>query len=1070
MQHWSKSCSSSPNDIFHYSKEAMPMRTCRAIRDDARAELLGYLEAELIGPVGGSEETVVDQPHRRYVSAVLYPQKTTTIEMTTEEEAEGPGGSAKDDTPDDPVTLSNSWMPSSAAISFFVSSSQISCRPWGAAYEEIEPRKKWQRVPLAEHDDKTGAVNLTTASPEATVLHGRGVLVSKWRPLGDGHLVTVSLINTAVSEDPNKVDPCLCLYQVGFECTPVDGEILEYPRVDALTRDKEEEELRVLYRRIRTFAVGHGCSAEWPDEFAEKAGLVRTQFMPFYEVAAVSAVDTDGQPVLEIGRLADPAVPRETLITELNAFVGRYRNWIETLRSAHPDIPGAYEDAATRILERLRSAAERMDAGVELLASGDHELEAFRWANLAVAIQMRRGKPDLGGTRRVRDTLDEPTLDYLNAGYRWRPFQLAFQLLTLPSIANEDEEDRDIVDLLWFPTGGGKTEAYLALAAFQIFLRRLRHGERGAGTTVITRYTLRLLTSQQFQRAGGVICAAEWIRRQHRDQLGESMITIGLWVGDEASPNKFQTAQERFNAARQDPRPTTPFQVERCPWCGTELMPEEREDDDAAYGVDAGNTYFRLFCPSVACEFHERLPISMVDEDLFLNPPTLLIATVDKFARLAWEERGAAFFCGTATLPPSLIIQDELHLLSGPLGTTVGLYEAAIEALISLKGARPKVIASTATIRRADEQTLGLFARHVRVFPPPGLDAADSFYARVDRTTPGRLYVGVTSPSHTVSTAIVHTAAALLEGVQTATLAPDELDAYWTLVMYHNSLRELGRSVTLARDDIPSRIRVITRDEATMRALGDDEVVELTSNVPGYELRPILSRMEDSFSTGSAISVLASTNMLSVGVDVPRLGLMFVIGQPKTTSEYIQATSRVGRSAVPGLVVTLFTATKPRDRSHYESFLPYHASLYRNVEPTSVTPFALPSRARALHAALVILVRHGTELASNDAASRFEPDDPAVVAAIAALIDRVREVDPYEAPATEQQLYRLADEWKDAAQRARADNQVLHYRGATRQIPSLLRDFGAEGSGWDTLHSMRSVDRQCTVEVMGEGR
>jgi hypothetical protein len=197
---------------------------------------------------------------------------------------------------------------------------------------------------------------------------------------------------------------------------------------------------------------------------------------------------------------------------------------------------------------------------------------------------------------------------------------------------------------------------------------------------------------------------------------------------------------------------------------------------------------------------------------------------------------------------------------------------------------------------------------------------------------------------------------------------------------------------------------------------------------------------------------------------------MFVIGQPKTTSEYIQATSRVGRSLVPGLVVTLLTATKPRDRSHYESFLPYHAALYRYVEPTSVTPFALPSRARALHAALAILVRHGTGLASNEAAADFTETDPEVQRVLDALIARAQEVDPYEAPETERHLRRLAAEWAEKAERARENGQILHYRGGTRQIPSLLKDFGADGSGWDTLHSMRNVDRQCSVEVMGEQR
>jgi hypothetical protein len=363
---------------------------------------------------------------------------------------------------------------------------------------------------------------------------------------------------------------------------------------------------------------------------------------------------------------------------------------------------------------------------------------------------------------------------------------------------------------------------------------------------------------------------------------------------------------------------------------------------------------------------------------------------------------------------------------------------------------------------------MGLFGADVRVFPPPGLSADDSYFACVDRTRPGRKYVGVMSQSHTISTSIVHLGASLLQAPIDLGLTGPALDAYWTLVVYHNSLRELGRTVTLARDDIPARLKAIAADEAKARRLGDQDVVELTSNVPGRELPALLARLGGRVDEGDAVGLVATTSMLSVGIDIPRLGLMVVNSQPKATSEYIQATSRVGRGDVPGLIVAMYAATKPRDRSHYESFLPFHAALYRHVEPTSVTPYSLPSRQRALHAALVILVRHGVGLNMNDRAGDFRAADPAVRRCLALLLARIRRIDPSEAPAAERQLEEWASSWERMGEEARGNRRALYYNaGGTKQMASLLVSFGSKEDGWETLHSMRNVDRQCTIKVLG---
>ena len=641
----------------------------------------------------------------------------------------------------------------------------------------------------------------------------------------------------------------------------------------------------------------------------------------------------------------------------------------------------------------------------------------------------------------------------------WRPFQLAFQLLVIPGLADPDHEDRDVVDLLWFPTGGGKTEAYLALAAFVMMLARLRHPGRPLGTQIITRYTLRLLTAQQFQRAATMVCAGETIRRREVDRLGDQRIDIGLWVGGSSTPIERADAGEVLDELMESPERASPFQVERCPWCGTGTVPVEPSTDPDDYGFILTDDEFRIRCVDPRCRFHDALPMHVVDEDLYDRPPTLLIGTVDKFARLAWVSKAGVFLGGEGG-PPELVIQDELHLLSGPLGTMVGLYEAALSAVMTRNGGRPKVVASTATIRRADQQTRGLFARPTRLFPPSGLVSDNSYFMTRDDEAPGRLYMGVMSQSETPTFSLVHTAAACAEAVVDLKdrVTPSIADSYSTLVAYHNSLRELGKTMTLAADDIPARIGVIAADESRQRRL--ERAVELTSNVPSGELGRILDQLALPTTDQNSVDFVACTNMLSVGVDVERLGLMIVHGQPKTTAEYIQATSRVGRKVTraPGLVLAHYSANKPRDRSHYEQFRTYHQALYRHVEPTSVTPFALPARARALHAALVIVARHSLGLSGNQDASRFSPDIAGLREAVDMILDIVRTADPDEVEDTGIHLETLLDEWE-----MRAGGGRLAYSSRNRVTPSLLRDFGEQKDGWETLHSMRNVDRTCTI-------
>ena len=873
--------------------------------------------------------------------------------------------------------------------------------------------------------------------------------------------MTVALVNRIESEKPSLHEPESCLFQVELECRPTNGTITEYPAMENVAISDDDAELALRYAHVKTYAIGHGCSAEW-DASESEARVVRTSFVPFAEVAPL-VVASGSEPVLSLSFLRD-AQPAD-LIASLTEFVDGYENWLLELDKQREPVDRRARQARDRILDRVRRALLRMRKGVEAL--DDEELRhSFQLAHAAMVMQMEHSASSLGGT--VRAVGAAPAMPnqatYEKSTAAWRPFQLAYLLVCLSSLTDTSDDDRFTVDLIWAATGAGKTEAYLALAAISIIHRRMTDPDRAGGTAVLTRYTLRLLTAQQFERTGRLACALERLRQSRLD-LGNEPITIGLWIGAD-TPTSFADAVERADDILEADRPSGSFQLEKCPWCGVRIIPTRKAQDEH-YGFRATNDSFHFRCPNEQCNFHEELPIQVVDAALYAQPPTILIGTVDKFARLAWLSEAGVFFGSRDRLPPGLIIQDELHLLSGPLGTTVGLYESALEALCELHGQAPKVVAATATIRESEAQISALYGRNSALFPPAGLDARDSYFAKVDSAAPGRGYLGVLSPSHTPSTSLVRTCAILAQGALEVDLTDEERDAYWTLVAYHNSLRELGKTITFARDDIPAWIHMVAADPENQRELHDDAVLELTGNVDSARIPASLDRLSTPHDDEDAVSFAACTNMLSVGVDIQRLGLMVVNGQPKTTSEYIQASSRVGRSNVPGLVVAHYSSTKPRDRSHYEQFRPYHNALYRWVEPTSVTPFSLPARNRALHAALVILVRHGAGLANNGDAARFDPTSKTIQHCVDLLARRADRADPDEGPATRDHLHRLVERWSEEVELASMDGRSLFYR-SKKPHPSLLTNFNSSWGAWPTLNSMRNVDQECTLDVVTE--
>jgi ATP-dependent helicase YprA (DUF1998 family) len=522
----------------------------------------------------------------------------------------------------------------------------------------------------------------------------------------------------------------------------------------------------------------------------------------------------------------------------------------------------------------------------------------------------------------------------------------------MESAIREDDDYRDIVDLIWFPTGGGKTEAYLGLIAFLIVWRRLTNPASGGGTTVLMRYTLRLLTAQQFARATRMICALELIRRNSPKLKNGAPITIGMWVGSATSPNRFEDAMKYVvQASNGNVGVLRSLVLENCPWCGTPFTASE--------GYSASETEFHFSCTNAACDFGRQdqgiLPCNVVDEALYDEPPTLLIATIDKFARLAWDERANAFFCVDGNRAPELVIQDELHLIAGALGSVAGLYEAALDTVLTARGIRPKFIASTATIRMAEQQVKRLYGRSLAVFPPPGLSCDDSFFARtvpLDKR-PGRMYVGYLAPMLDRQHCMAPLAAALLAAPEVIFEVGQEdraelLDAWWTQVVYHGSLKGVGNSHNAFNIDVRDVVRRLNEErkqeakEPITRLAA--RIAQLTSISSAEENANTFSRLEKLRDSPECLDTVLATNMVSVGLDVARLALMIVNGQPLTTAEYIQASSRVGRSEVPGLVFANYYRDQARSLSHYESFRPYHEAFYRFVEPTSVTPYTYQAR------------------------------------------------------------------------------------------------------------------------------
>ena len=1045
---------------------------------DVRAHIVDVFRRDLIGPgpqdVDLANERLNESPARWYLAGFLAPAEDPLtldgdddesdpsaqeeMEIDVEEpDADGVGGAATDNEEPEAPNARRRFLPSSVGLTVLLDPdvTEIEARiSWGDYRTEPQlpeaillpeplreelgedgkpkrterPLVDWVRSPknrvvaLPIRDGRSSPIVVPESAAEqrrggGLVLETHSRLFSYTTPNGTTERVralTVFLVNRRATVHRFYADVSYA-FQARLELVCETG---FQPRRDLSGYRAQDWDLRIAdlhYRDMREWAVGRNAAAGWDASEDTASGITRvwTDPLPSAEVERVAPnEDADFKARVTFGMetLAQLAEGDDSALgAALADLPVLYGIWVDAERNKLAGLPTRRRETGERLIAEMETAKARIANGIDLLVTDSKARKAFHFMNLAVAMAARRRVAGATGDPKA---LDEP---------QWRPFQLAFVLLNMAGLIDRTHVDRETADLLFFPTGGGKTEAYLGLAALVIAHRRLG-GSRvlGAGVAVIMRYTLRLLTLDQLARAAGVVCALELMRtdaknvdEQERRLLGDWPIEIGLWVGSDASPNKLggkgksdeTTAVGRIRRYRNGRDKRAPAPLKACPWCGTEFTPSSF----ACTPNEHAPTNLEIRCVNTACDFSRKrpLPVLTVDEPIYRRLPAFLIATVDKFAALPWVGETGAFFGhvdrfedgvgfygaaepgegrplgnGWSLDPPDLIIQDELHLIAGPLGTVAGLYEAAIDQLASRGSGenrvRPKIVASTATVRRAADQIAALFDRsNTSIFPPPGIDRVDSFFARTvpSMTNAARLYLGIAAQGRGPKLVFLRSLTTLVAAAQAAYDANipadgkgrNPADPYMTALCYFNALRELGGARRIVEDEVRDRAarygaqrRRVDPADGPFADRAIKEPMELTSRVSTDEVAKAKQRLEATFGRDAeTVDVALATNMISVGLDITRLGLMVVQGQPKTAAEYIQATSRVGRDhSRPGLVLAVLNLHKPRDRMHFEQFGQFHRTFYRAVEATSVTPWAARALDRALAAVVVAAARH----------------------------------------------------------------------------------------------------------------
>ena len=1017
-----------------------------AVRD----HIVTALHTDLIGPFK-QDEILSVPPSRWYLTGFLVP-KDASIEQRTDKEVMEElalGGAEEGEENGDSSSGSSGHMPffpSSIGMSFLVpkevSSLQVTVH-WGCykrltkeesnkwsnferkvnsdflrqtteLIEDLEEEDKesfgryWQRISDFEQTLfvnilQNGKINIPSMNLQGVRNEDVYFEIRHAMHIERGHstkVVSIFLVNGTPPIDTAASADEASIFQVGFSVSCAQGFVAR--EIKSLSQEADDLRNDLQYRDCFEWAVGHGVSTIAYQSDDQCVRTLQTSWIPSAKVYRMKENSLDGvicsmKTLGNLPKVSDLSENMEYLFTA-------YQQWIDDSLSRIGALSSQRQTTAVSLMEKAKHAIVRMRNGVKVLETNTDAWNAFRLTNQAMASAAMQTRPE--------DT--DP---------KWRLFQLAFLLLNIDGMTNPTSPEREIVDLLFFPTGGGKTEAYLGVSAYTLLLRRMRYkGEKhkGLGVAVILRYTLRLLTIDQLERAATLISSLEIIRRKIPNLLGDRRFSVGLWVGRAATPLYLKDMHEILKNWRNKPNMNIPFPLHKCPWCATPLTVTCFDMDTEKQGRSTIQKALIVRCPNTGgftddgniteeCPFSKDagIPVVVVDEQVYNELPSFLIGTVDKFALLPWREQAGMLFGNVSGfdnhqfyapatkgnqnfirthdgLPsPDLIIQDELHLITGPLGTMVGLYETVVNEL-SCKTQPPKIIASTATAKRAQHQIQSLYARSSHaLFPPQGIDDGYTFFASMDISEEkSRQYLGIAAPGRSLR--------AIAEQIYTSVLSSsyhqynyykslisegeiNPADPYMTLVGYFNSLRELGGMQRIIQERIAIRTyRMNLRrssDEKNNNLFANRSIsfepLELTSRKEANQItetKSILDKpYDDNYRKGD---IVLASSMISVGVDIPRLGLMVMCGQPRTVAEYIQSTSRVGRR-YPGLVITMYNLFRPRDRSYYERFSAFHASFYRFIESASLTPFSGRALERGLAGISVAMVRHGIKNMSD---------------------------------------------------------------------------------------------------------
>ncbi|WP_404786905.1 helicase-related protein [Altericista sp. CCNU0014] len=718
---------------------------------------------------------------------------------------------------------------------------------------------------------------------------------------------------------------------------------------------------------------GFNCAVE-----REDADVFKTTHTPIY---TQMRYETQTNPPARFSDLASDPIPvLRTIVTEMEAYRQQWEDKRQNYIATNPNWEAEFGNEFDQDFQQYEGEIRRFRRGCELIRTNPDVKLAFQLTSES----FRR----LG---------DNPRLEKRKES--WRLFQIVFLISQIPGIAaltdskSRDVAEREMVDIIYFPTGGGKTEAYLGTIVFHCFFDRLRG--KTAGVTAWTRFPLRLLTLQQTQRMADVIGVADLVRREQQDtRLSGGDIdkfAVGYFVGAEATPNELVSPTYRYanpknsvswsqandaNARQRWKR------VISCPSCRTSTVQ-----------VDFDPNSVRIIhrCTQPCCAFpNGEIPIYVIDNEVYRYLPCVVVGTIDKLASLGNQRKLSQVFGqvdGRCTLHhyykgkccqkdcsggqllrpgrpqglsgPTLFVQDELHLLKEGLGTFDGHYETFTQQLqqeFDLSSPTLKVIASSATIEAFKRQVKHLYGRdEARIFPGLGPNLQESFYAQT-RDYPSRLFVGILPHNKTIFNTILeliefyHRETHYLKSLQTSEPNPyggrlnpgssewhHLMDFYITSLTYFLANRELDS----IRVDLDGDVNPNLQPDLEL------EISQLTGGTSTDEVTRILEKLEQTGTSNLTADTVLATSMISHGVDVDRFNGMIFYGMPRQNAEYIQASSRVGRSHV-GIVFNCLHPARERDQSHYTYFVKFHEFLGQLVEPVAINRWAKFSVNRTL--------------------------------------------------------------------------------------------------------------------------